>query len=263
MKNFVEDELAKEFKSWDLPFVENERKVDNGKTNAMNRSSDWKWEPPEEEEEIKPPTAEEIEEIRKAAYEDGFAQGKEDGHAKGLEEGQTQGFEQGQKQGYEKGLEEGLNEGRDIIQQQLEQWQTLINSVQLPLSLVEQELEKELLQLSVSLARSVIKAETKINENIIFQALESGLKVLPINEKNYQILLHPEDHKLVKQHFSEDDISRHNWTLVESVSTTQGGCEIITDNNAVDLSLERRVRDVIDTFLMEQGLPNTEPQQHL
>ncbi|MBE1302160.1 MAG: flagellar assembly protein FliH [Alteromonadaceae bacterium] len=263
MTDFVEGELAKEFKSWDLPFVESERKVDDGKTNAMNRSSDWKWEPPEEEEEIKPPTAEEIEAIRKAAYEDGFAQGKEDGYEKGLEEGQALGLEKGHKEGYEKGLEEGLTEGREIIQQQMEQWQALINSIQSPLSLVEQELEKELLQLSVSLARSVIKTETKMNENIIFQALESGLKVLPINEKSYQLLLHPDDHKLVKQHFSEDDIERHNWVLVESVSTTQGGCEIITDNNAVDLSLERRVRDVIDTFLMEQGLPNTVPQHNL
>ncbi len=258
MSQFVDDELAKEFKTWDLPFVENDRKQDDGKTNAMNRSSDWKWEPPEEEEEIKPPTAEEIEAIRKAAYEDGFDQGKQDGYTQGLEEGRAQGLEEGQKQGFEQGMADGLAEGQGVIDAKSEQWQKLVHSLQQPLELVEQELETELLQLAVSLARSVIKTETVLNEKVIFHALESGLKVLPINEKEYQIHLHPEDYKLVKHHFSDEDIRRHHWVLVESLTTTRGGCEIITANNAVDLTMERRLRDVLETFLMEQGLPQTQ-----
>lgn len=260
MVDFVNSEQAEEFKSWNIPYVEDKRKANDTTTNALNRTDEWKWEPPEEEEEIKPPTAEEIEEIRRAAHEEGFAIGHEEGKSAGLEEGQKEGFEAGQKEGYEKGLAEGLEEGREIIRQQMEQWQGLNETLQHPLSMVEVELEKELMQLAVSLARSVIKTETKLNENVIFEALKSGLKVLPIRENSYQIHLHPEDLKLVKMHFSEQEIEQHNWILVESLSTTQGGCEIITENNAVDLSLERRVREVIDTFLLEQGLPNHDPQ---
>ena len=86
-KGFSDDELH-EAKAWDLPFVEDARQQqDDGKTNALNFRSDWKYEPPEEEEEILPPTADEIEAIRQAAYDEGYAEGKATGFEEGKQEG--------------------------------------------------------------------------------------------------------------------------------------------------------------------------------
>ena len=49
-KGFSDDELN-DAKPWDLPFVEQpEKPQDKDKTNALNFRSDWKYEPPEEEE---------------------------------------------------------------------------------------------------------------------------------------------------------------------------------------------------------------------
>ena len=49
-KGFSDDELS-DAKPWDLPFVEQpEKPQDKDKTNALNFRSDWKYEPPEEEE---------------------------------------------------------------------------------------------------------------------------------------------------------------------------------------------------------------------
>lgn len=254
MKDFVEEENAHEFKTWNAPYVEQPPNQDKSVTNALNRGKDWSWEPPEEEEEIKPPTAEEIEAIRKEAYEEGFKQGHEEGKQAGFEEGKSEGLDAGHKEGQEKGLEEGLAEGRESIEQQMAQWHSLNETLKTPISLVEEELEVELLQLAMSLVRSVIQVETKFNENVIFQALKEGLKVLPIQEQRYEIHLHPDDYQLIKQNFSEDEIQKHHWVLVESLTTTQGGCEIITENNAVDLSLEKRLRDVLERFLLEQGI---------
>jgi len=255
MTDVLKQEQVTELKTFDIPYVEDDRPQYGSETNAINRKSDWKWEPPEEEpEEILPPTAEEIEAIRKAAYEEGFLQGLEDGQIKGHEEGLAKGQEEGVKQGYEQGLTEGLQEGREIIEQQLAQWQSLNESLQSPLILVEEQLERELTQLAVALARSVVRTEVQLNQNVVFEALKSGLKVLPIRESQYQIHLHPEDIILIKQHFSEAEIEQHNWVLVEAVQQSRGGCEIITDSNAVDVSIERRVREVLDKFLMEQGL---------
>ncbi|MEP2602018.1 MAG: FliH/SctL family protein, partial [Paraglaciecola sp.] len=105
-----------------------------------------------------------------------------------------------------------------------------------------------------SLARGVIRSEVKTNHDLIFQALSEGLKVLPIQEKHYQIRLHPDDIERVNNHFSEEEITKHRWDLVAAPELSAGGCEIVTDANAVDISVERRVRDVIDKFLLEQGL---------
>ncbi|WP_289028078.1 flagellar assembly protein FliH [uncultured Paraglaciecola sp.] len=251
----TDEELEEEFKTWDLPYVEQKTsKVDLDKTNALNRKSNWKYEPPEPEIEILPPTAEEIEAIRAAAHAEGFAEGQK----KGEDEGFQQGLENGQKEGYAKGLEqgtqEGLASGEEQTQQNLALWESLIESLQNPVTKVEKQLEQELVLLAVSLARGVIRSEVKTNQDLIFQALSEGLKVLPIQEKHYQIRLHPDDIERVNNHFSEEEISKHRWDLVAAPELSAGGCEIVTLTNAVDISVERRVRDVIDKFLLEQGL---------
>lgn len=249
------DEQEEEFKAWDLPYVEDTNLTEDTKTtNAFNRKSDWKYEPPEAEIEILPPTAEEIEAIRAAAHAEGFSQGQKDGHAQGAEEGFSQGHEEGLAKGLEEGTAQGLATGEEQAQQHLNSWVSLIDNIQNPVANVEKELEKELVLLAVSLAKGVIRSEVKTNTDLIFQALSEGLKALPIQEKHYQIHLHPDDIELVNNHFSPEEITKHRWDFIESPNLSAGGCEIVTQSNAVDITVERRVKDIIDKFLLEQGL---------
>jgi flagellar assembly protein FliH len=254
-KNAQDVEQGEEFKAWDLPYVEDTNLTkENKTTNALNRKSNWKYEPPEPEIEILPPTAKEIEEIRAAAHAEGFAQGQQEGHAQGTEEGFARGHEEGVAKGLEEGTTQGLATGEEQVQQYLISWTSLIDSIQNPVANVEKELEKELVLLAVSLAKGVIRSEVKTNTDLIFQALSEGLKALPIQEKHYQIHLHPDDIELVNNHFSPEEIAKHHWDFIESPEMSAGGCEIVTQTNAVDVSVERRVKDVIDKFLLEQGL---------
>lgn len=247
------NEQADEAKTWDLPFVE-DRYKDDTKTNAINKTSTWRYEPPEPEEEILPPTAEEIEAIRKAAFEEGFAEGKteglEKGHAEGLESGHKEGFDKGKEQGFA----EGFASGEAQINEHIQTWQSLLEQLTQPIQLVEKELEEELVKLAVSLARAVVRSEVTTNQDVIFQALSEGLKVLPIQEKQYRIHLHPEDIVLIKQHFSAEEIDKHNWLLLESTDLSRGGCDITTESNAVNVSIERRCREILDKFLLDNGL---------
>ncbi|QJR81857.1 flagellar assembly protein FliH [Alteromonas pelagimontana] len=242
-------------KAWDLPYVEDaaQRRKDE-KTNALNRRSDWKYEPPEEEEEFHPPTLQEIEAIRQAAYEEGYTEGKQ----KGYEDGKAQGFEEGKEAGHREGLtagtEEGLSQGKEQIENQISEWQQLTEKLHAPLAQVNDEIRQQLARLAVTLARSVIKTEISTNENVILQALAEGLKVLPIQENQYQIQMHPEDIALVTDHFGEDTVREKKWNFVETPGMERGGCDIVTSQNAVDVSTERRCKDILDKFLMEQGL---------
>lgn len=242
-------------KTWDLPHIDmNLQQQDADSTDVFNRPRGWKYEPPEEEIEIQPPTAEEIEAIRAAAQADGFAQGQQEGHTLGLEQGKKEGYEQGLAQGKNEGHEQGLAASKEEVSQHIDALIQLLEKLQKPVDSVEKNLEKELVQLAVSLARAVIRSELKTNKDMIFQAISEGLKVLPIQESRYQIHLNPDDISLVKSHFSSEEMEKHKWNLVESPHISRGGCEIITDSNAVDITVERRVRDVLDRFLLEQGL---------
>lgn len=253
-KGFSDDELSNA-KAWDLPYVESPKTPeDEQKTNALNLRSNWKYEPPEEEEEVLPPTAQEIEEIRQAAHDEGYAQGKTLGYEEGKAEGLEKGLEEGRELGHAEGLAKGLEEGKEDIANQVEIWQKLISNLHDPLSQANDETRDQLVKLAVTLAKAVIKTEITTNQQVILQALSEGMKALPVNQKTYQIQMNPDDIAFVKAHFGEEDIAEKGWKFVDTPTMERGGCDIVTEQNAVDVSIERRCRDVIDRFLMNQGL---------
>lgn len=239
-------------KTWDLPPVNAD--VQSSATNALNRASTWKYEPPEVEEEIQPLTAKDIEEIRAAAYEEGLALGKQEGFDQGLKDGLQEGVEQGLAEGKERGLAEGMQAGQEQMDELARSWQAIIEQTATPLSLVNRELESELVILAVKLAKAVINVEVSVQNDVLLSAISEGLNVLPIDELQYQFQMNPIDVAMVKGHFGDDVIAENNWKLIENPSIQRGGCELSTKSNAVDMSIERRTRDVFNQFLNAQGL---------
>jgi flagellar assembly protein FliH len=253
----LNSDLFNDAKTWDLPSVDEALSEEDNKTNALNKPKTWKYEAPEEEvEEIKPLTAEEIDEIRQSAYEEGFKLGQREGHDKGYEEGLESGRNQGVEEGSKQGMESAQAQIDEHIQALTEQWQSLINAYSAPLSEINKEVEKELMILAVKMAESIIGVETSLNHEILLSAISEGIKVLPIQDKNYQFQMHPDDVALVGEHFGLDTLNENNWQLIENPSMSRGGCEIITENNAVDVSIERRSKEVFAKFLNEQGISN-------
>ena len=245
---------ADDAQAWDLPYVESELPVDDTKTNALNRRSDWRYEPPESEEEILPPTAEEIEEIRQAAYQEGLEAGRVEGLKQGYEEGLEQGKSEGLELGREAGHAEGLASAEQDIQSLTNQWQGLINELHQPVLKTHAEVQRQLALLAISLAKAVIRHDVVANEDIILTALREATQTLPLNERQVHIRMHPDDILLVESHFSPETISEQKWHFVVAPEMSRGGCDIATENNAVDNSIERRSKDVLDTFMLQQGL---------
>lgn len=240
--------------AWDLPYVEDEQPKDLDATNAFNKRSEWKYEPPEPEEEILPPTAEEIEAIRAAAHreglESGLAEGRTQGHKEGLASGKNEGFAEGHKEG----LEQGLNDAKQDIAQQIEKWQQLIGELYSPVAKTHSEVERQLMLLAISLAKSVIRTELKVPSEVILTALREAVAVLPVSKQTVRIRLHPDDLAFVEKHFSPEQIAKQQWHFIAAPELSLGGCEVMTQDNAVDHSIERRCKEVIDRFLLQHGL---------
>jgi flagellar assembly protein FliH len=245
-------EFFDDAKTWDLPIVNAD--VQNNATNALNKTRIWKYETPEVEEDIKPLTAADIEAIRVAAYNEGLALGKQEGYDVGLDKGKQEGLEQGMSEGKEQGLADGMLAGQGQIDELARSWQCIIEQVANPLAQVNQELEKELVILATKLARAVIKVEITTQNNVLISAISEGIKVLPIQESQYQLQMNPIDVAMVKGHFGDEVIAEKKWILIENLAIERGGCEISTQNNAVDMSIGRRSTDVFTQFLNAQGL---------
>jgi len=152
--------LDDEVKLWDLPDVEVNH--DDGQTNALNKPrGKWKFEAPEQEEELSPLTAKDIEDIRKAAYEEGHSAGKEqgyqDGHAEGLEKGQSDGLELGKTAGAQQSKEEADAQAKIHV----EALKSIVEQFEQALARVNDEVKSELVLLAVSLAKAITKIEVR------------------------------------------------------------------------------------------------------
>lgn len=237
--------------SWQLPDVE-DRSHDE-EVNALGFKKGWKYEPPEEsqEEEVVPLTAEDIEAIRQAAYEEGFSQGKEEGFAQGYEEGKAQGHQDGIVSGHDEGLAQGLAQGEEQITQLANNWTEMVDELHQPLAKVSGNVEQQLLELVVQLTQAVTLEEGKINPDIIFQALDRGMKALPSQEAQTQIYLNPIDLKLVEAQYGLEFLQEKGWRLLPAPHVEQGGCQIENATSNIDLTMKSRLKDVLDSFLQE------------
>lgn len=249
-----DDDLIADAKAWDIPDMQADlNKRADGYTNVLGKKSNWVYEPPEadeeaEAEEIKPLTIEDVEAIRQAAYEEGFAEGQAQGFEKGEAEGKKQGYEAGLEQGKTQGHEEGLASGTGLMEEKAQHWNDIIAQLDEPLNQLDSQVEKELIELVVSLAKAVIQTELKTNPEIILQSVKSAAEFLPFNTQQCQILLHPDDFELVHESYGDKEINRRQWHLHSDPNVERGGVEIKTQVSSVSYTIDERINEIFDNF---------------
>lgn len=252
-----DEELLELLKQWPAPELESDRKRAPNRTNALYKTRpDPKVVPAADESaelELKPLTAEDIEQIRQAAYDEGFNEGKAAGFEQGYQDGQNQGLQDGLKQGQEEGKKLGLEDAAadvDAIKQQLSQ---LVDQLQQPLAQVNDQVKQQLTELALRMAEAVIGVEAKTNPAVILQTVSDAVAVLPLQTEQVLIKLHPDDLAVLQQHYTEAELTQRHWQLRAEPSLEQGGCLIETPLSSIDRSLKQRIATSLEHFLHSQS----------
>ena len=81
------------------------------------------------------------------------------------------------------------------------------------------------------------------------EAITEGIKALPCQEPQTQILLHPDDIKLVEAQFGEQHIQEQGWRLLPAPQMSQGSCQIENSTSNIDLQIKSRINEVVESFL--------------
>ena len=253
-------EMLELLKDWVAPDVTEVKKAAVvGKTNFMGMSIEEMYkkkaladEP--EEEEVQPLTAEEIEQIRQDAYQEGFEQGKtegkEAGHAEGLEQGHAEGLEKG----HQEGIEAGREEGREAINEAIVRWQQLAEQLVSPIERVDEAAEQQLLNLAVMLAESVLRTEIKSNKESLLAALHESISALPFNTEIAEIHMHPDDIELLKQEYDDEALAENKWIIKPEPSFELGDLTVATPNSLIDRTVKSRIKQTIDEFVKQANL---------
>lgn len=155
-----------------------------------------------------------------------------------------------QQECYEKGLSDGIRKGRELEKNETVQTLQAMSVIVKEMSALKkstlENLEGEILQLSLAIAEKVIHGEAATNREVIRGVLKAAINNIGDRE-NMKIRVHPQDfHYMIeiKSDFLQGFDGIRNVTFAEDESIQRGGAIIETACGEVDARLDQQFNEM-------------------
>jgi len=178
------------------------------------------------EEALRPQTVEEIEALQKQAYDEA------------------------RQAGFKKGIEEAALKAKNL--------QSALNFLQHPLKELDKQVEHQLADLAIALAKQLLKNESALDSQHIYTLVNESIEYLPVNARDIRVRLNPQDISLLNQ--AQIDTDKQSWKCIADNTLSAGGCVIESDTSHVDASVETRVQQLVDQLYLHQDGVNDETE---
>ncbi|MDP5254798.1 MULTISPECIES: flagellar assembly protein FliH [unclassified Vibrio] len=242
------DDLEQSATAWGLPDYGAGQQT-RARETALNYDPSWApADPSPVEEPVLELTEEQIELIKQGAYQEGLHQGQEAGFNQGFEKGKEQGHHQGLEEGREQGYQDGLEQAQEQINQTVDAFTALADQFSQPLALMNQQVEKQLIEMVLMLVKEVVHVEATCNPQVILEAVKEACDVLPITGHEIQLSLNPEDAELVRQHYDTQQQAQKHWQLNDEPALKRGDVQIQLGDSHIEYKMEDRIRQVLKNF---------------
>jgi flagellar assembly protein FliH len=117
-----------------------------------------------------------------------------------------------------------------------------------PFAQLDQEVEQQLTELAIVIARQLVRREIKTDPGQIIAIVREAILALPSAAKKTYVYLHPEDLEMVKTKLSASEPESF-WRLVEDPTLSRGDCKVMTDTSTIDATVERRLSSLAASLL--------------
>ena len=172
---------------------------------------------------------------------------------------QQAGEAEGRRQGFALGQAEGHAAAVGAVQEQAAQLRALTLALPAALLSAEREVADDLLALALDIARQVLGQALAAEPQLILGTVRELLQAEPALTGTPQLVLHPDDAALVKEHLA-DDLKTAGWRLRTDSGTPRGGCRVMAASGERDATLASRWERV--TAAMERHLPPQAAPKH-
>jgi flagellar assembly protein FliH len=152
-----------------------------------------------------------------------------------LQAGEAEGF----RQGYALGRTQGRDEAMAEVHAEAVQLRALAQALPDALRGAEQEISENLLGLALDIARQVLGQALALDAGAILPVVRELLQAEPALTGAPQLVLHPDDAALVRQHLAED-LQAAGWRIRSDAACQRGGCRVLAANGEQDASLPSR-----------------------
>ena len=219
------DSVLSAYGRWEPPSMDVE---DDGSNNAFAAIPRPASVVVEEEEEIQPLTAEEVEAVRQAAYDEGIAEGIKDG--------------------YDKGYKSGSEDVRAMMTKMSQICRALLE----PISTQDDEIEQALMDLTKTICGQVIQRELQMDASSLNEVIKEALDCLHAGAKRIRIHLNPNDVEFIESSLEAMEGVEFTWKLLPHPTISPGGCIVETEKSMVDARAETRLSAIIHQVYNKQ-----------
>jgi flagellar assembly protein FliH len=157
-----------------------------------------------------------------------------------LKEARTQA-EHIERQAYEEGFLQGQKDGREVgersLEQQVQQFQDLVNALLREKEELYRQREKELVDLVVLISRKIVVRELKIQPEAIQEIVAEGFKILADTE-DIKLHINPQDHELLQ--WAPQDGWPPGVEMVPDGTVSPGGFLMKTATGEIDGTFKNR-----------------------
>lgn len=167
---------------------------------------------------------------------------------------------------YAQARAEGLAQGQAEIDARLRQidaqsrqlgvW---LEALARPLALVDAQMQQQLAQLAIAIAKSLLRRELKTDPVQVISIVRETVGLLPAAARDVRVQLHPDDAALLRERLAVPQAGSA-WTILEDPMMSRGGCRVTAEAAQIDARLESRIAAVAAELLGDQrAVPRDEP----
>jgi flagellar assembly protein FliH len=163
--------------------------------------------------------------------------------------------EQSEQRGYEAGMAKAQAEMQGKLAEldaRIKRFDGVLSFLAQPLQELDEEVEKSLLQLALSVGKQLARRELRLDPSQVIAIIRESLQDLPASAREPRVHLHPEDAAVVRERLTEPAGEERAWKLVEDPTMSRGGCVVRTENSQIDARLESRIGTVIANALGDE-----------
>lgn len=168
-----------------------------------------------------------------------------------LKEAKEDGYQQGYRQGYNEGYQFGINEANSEADEIRKNAEIYIQSCKNETETYIKSKHKEILQMSIAIAKQIIKNEIMINPEIVNTIAEQVLSKAT-DRKHVILKVNPADFNIVRN--KKDDLSIYvenpnDLFIIADSSVTQGSIKAETPSGFIDGDINTQL-DMISKILL-------------
>jgi flagellar assembly protein FliH len=176
------------------------------------------------------PSDPDIEEIKRRAYQEGFAKGEAD----------------------------GIKAGRQQAQAQVEQMQRILSELERAWEQIIAANERQIVDLVCKVAERVVCGQLTLDEEVVKRSILNAFSAIP-EPTDVSIEVNPKDYEYIetiKEDFFECIATLRDVSVSADPSIARGGCRIHTRTGQVDGTLQARLEAVQKALTVTNGHKN-------